>query len=128
MKLRKDRILWNLLLGTGVYLLDSVRDRLSEGIDDLSERARDTYSEASRRAGRAVEVVRGEDYRGMKSAAALLVGVGVGVGVGLLLAPASGRDTRTGISNRVHEFGDRVRDKFSPAEQRREAGSGTYGG
>ena len=127
MKLRREKMLWKLLLGTGVYLLDSVRDRLTEGIDDLSDRARDTYGEASRRAGRAIEVVRGEDHGGINRAAALLVGVGVGVGVGLLLAPASGKETRDTISNRVHQFGDRVRDKFSPSEQRREAGTGTYG-
>ncbi len=125
MKLRREKVLWNVLLGTSVYLLDSLRSRLSEGIDDLSDRARDTYGEASRRAGRAVEVVRGEDHRGMNSAAALLVGVGVGVGVAMLLAPASGKETRSAISNRVQEFGDRVRDKFS--SEKREPGTGTYG-
>jgi hypothetical protein len=125
MGLRKEKVLWNVLLGTSVYLLDSLRNRMSEGIDDLSDRARDTYGEASRRASRAVEVVRGEDHSGINSAAALLIGVGVGVGVGMLLAPASGRDTRTQISNRVQEFGGRVRDKFS--SEKREPGTGTYG-
>jgi gas vesicle protein len=70
-------------------------------------------------------VVRGEDHSGINSAAALLIGVGVGVGVGMLLAPASGRDTRTQISNRVQEFGGRVRDKFS--SEKREPGTGTFG-
>ena len=126
MKMRKENILWNVLLGSGVYLLDSLRDRLSEGIDDLSDRARDTYSEASRRVSRASDVIRGEDHRGISTAAALLVGIGVGVGVGMLLAPASGEETRSNLSNKVQEFGDRMRDKFS--EQRREPGStGTYG-
>jgi hypothetical protein len=125
MRLRKERVLWNVLLGTSVYLLDSLRNRMSEGIDDLSDRARDTYSEASRRAGRAVEVVRGEDHSGMNAAAALLIGVGVGVGVGMLLAPASGQETRSSISNKVQEFGDRVRDKFS--SEKGEPGTGTYG-
>ncbi len=125
MKLRREKILWNVLLGTSVYLLDSLRNRLSEGVDEISDRARDTYGEASRRAGRAVEVVRGEDHSGINTVAALLVGVGVGVGVGMLLAPASGEETRSSISNKVQEFGDRVRDKFQ--EQKREPGSGTYG-
>jgi hypothetical protein len=95
-------------------------------MEDISDRARDTYTEASRRASRAVEVVRGEDHSSMNAAAALLVGVGVGVGVGLLLAPASGRETRENISDRVQEFGGRMRNKF--AEQKREPGTGTYGG
>ena len=126
MKLRREKVLWNVLLGTSVYLLDSLRGRLNEGIDDLSDRARDTYGEASRRASRAVDVVRGEDHTGMNAAAALLIGVGVGVGVGMLLAPASGRETRENLSGRVQEFGGRVRDKFS-SEQKREPGTGTYG-
>ena len=49
---------------------------------------------------------------------------GVGVGLGLLLAPASGEETRGNISHKVHEFGDRVRDKIQ--DQRGES-SGTYG-
>ena len=125
MKLRKEKVLWNVLLGTSVYLLDSLRGRLNEGIDDISDRARETYSEASRRAGRAVEVIRGEDHGRIHPATALLIGVGVGVGVGILLAPASGEETRSSISNKVHKISDRVRDKFS--EQKREPGTGTYG-
>lgn len=125
MRLRKENILWNVLLGTGVYLLDSLRDRMVEGVDDLTGRARESYREGSRRVSRASEAIRGEDHHGMGTAAALLIGIGVGVGVGMLLAPASGEETRSNLSNRVHEFGDRVRDKF--AESRHEAGSGTYG-
>src|SRR5438309_11591913 len=120
MKLRKENLLWNVLMGTGVYLLDSLRDRLSEGIGDLS----DTYDEATRRASRATDVIRGEDHRGMSTAAALLIGVGVGVGVGMLLAPASGEETRSTLTNKVREFGDRVRDKFSQGD---EPATGTYG-
>jgi hypothetical protein len=112
MRLRKENILWNVLLGTGVYLIDSLRDRLAEGVEDVSDRARDTYSEASKRVSRASDVIRGEDHHHLSTAAALLIGVGVGVGVGMLLAPASGEETRSNISNKVQEFGDRVRDKF----------------
>lgn len=125
MRLRKENILWNVLLGTGVYLLDSLRDRMVEGVDDLTGRARDTYNEASKRVSRASDVIRGEDHSGINSAAVLLIGIGVGVGVGMLLAPASGEETRSNISNKVQEFGDRMRDKFS--EPKREPSSGTYG-
>lgn len=124
MRLRKENILWNVLIGTGVYLLDSMRGRLTDVMDDLSGTARDTYDEASRRVSRASNVIRGEDHRGMSTAAALLIGVGVGVGVGMLLAPASGEETRSNLSDKVHEFGDRVRDKFSSEHG---PGTGTYG-
>jgi hypothetical protein len=124
MKMRKENILWNVLLGTGVYLLDSMRDRLSDVTDDFRGAARDTYGEASRRVSRATDAIRGEDHHGMSTAAALLIGIGVGVGVGMLLAPASGEETRSNLSNRVHEFSDRMRDKFSSGEQ---SSTGTYG-
>jgi YtxH-like protein len=126
MRLRKENILWNVLLGTGVYLIDSLRDRLAESVEDITDRARDTYSEASRRVSRASDVIRGEDHRGMGTAAALLLGIGVGVGVGMLLAPASGEETRSNLSNKVQEFGDRMRDRFS-GEQRRGPESENYG-
>jgi YtxH-like protein len=124
MRLRKENILWNVLLGTGVYLIDSLRGRLAEGFEDVSDRARDTYSEASRRVSRASDVMRGEDHRGISPAAALLLGIGVGVGVGMLLAPASGEETRSTISNKVQEFGDRMRDKFG---ERGDPESANYG-
>jgi hypothetical protein len=124
MKPRKEKMLWNLLIGTGVYLLDSLRERAGDSFEDLSGRARETYDEASRRASRAKDALRGEDHHGLGTAAALLIGVGIGVGVGMLLAPASGEETRSTIGNKVQEFGDRVRDKF---DQKREAGTASYG-
>ena len=122
MKLRKEKILFDVLLGTGVYLLDSVRDRLAESVGDFSERARNAahelYETTSERAGRAAEVIRGEDHRGLSTSAAVLIGVGVGVGVGILLAPARGEETRNTIA-------EKVRDRFS---REKEQATGTYGG
>jgi len=124
MRMRKENLLWNVLLGTSVYLLDSLRGRLSDSVEDITDRARDTYGEASRRVSRASDVIRGEDHSGLSTAAALLIGVGVGVGVGMLLAPASGEETRGTISNKVQEFGGRMRDKFSEGQS---SSTGTYG-
>ena len=123
--MKKDKMLRGLLIGTGVYLLDSFRERAGDSLDDLTGRARDTYNEASRRASRATDALRGEDHHYFGTTAALLIGVGIGVGVGLLLAPASGEETRGTLTNKVQEFGDRVRDKFN--EQKREPGSASYG-
>lgn len=125
MRLRREKVLWNVLLGTSVFLLDSLRNRLSERADEITDRARDTYNEASRRTSRAVDVVRGNDHSGIKTAATLLAGVGIGFGTAMLLAPASGKETRDAISGKVQEFGDRVRDKFK--SEGRDPGTGTYG-
>ena len=123
--MKKEKMLRDLLVGTGVYLLDSLRERAGDSLDDLTGRARDTYNEASRRASRATDALRGEDHHYFGTTAALLIGVGIGVGVGMLLAPASGEETRGTLTNKVQEFGDRVRDKFN--EQKREPGSASYG-
>jgi uncharacterized protein YjbJ (UPF0337 family) len=134
MKSRKESILMNVLLGTGLYLVDSFRDRLAEGVEDLRGRTKETYEDlrskakdgyevASDRVGRASEVLRGEDSSILGTTASLLIGIGIGVGVGMLLAPASGEETRTNIAGKVQDFGGKVRDRFS----REAEATGTYG-
>jgi hypothetical protein len=46
---RKDKVLLNILLGTGVYLLDSWRNRMGGTVDELRSRAQDTYETAADR-------------------------------------------------------------------------------
>jgi YtxH-like protein len=124
MKLRKNTLL-DVLMGAGLFLLDPVRDRLADSIESLTNRAQDTFDTASDRIGRASSAIRGEDDNsGLSSTAALLIGVGIGVGVGMLLAPASGEETRSNLSEKVHNLGDRMRDRFTNEPR---PASGTYG-
>src|SRR6266702_854927 len=102
MKVRKEKILTDVLLGAGLYLLDSMRDRLSDTVHEVRSRARDTYDTASDRVSRASDVLTGEDHSGIGTAAALLIGIGIGVGVGMLFAPASGEQTRRNIAGAGH--------------------------
>jgi hypothetical protein len=124
MKFRKESILWNVMVGAGVSLLDSLRGRLNDAAEDLGSSARNAYDEASRRAGRASEAIQGEDHRGMSTAVAILIGIGVGVGVGMLVAPMSGEETRNNISDKVQKISGRMREKFSDEES---PSTGTYG-
>ena len=115
MTLRKERtLLTNALLGASLYALDSMRDLLTDrarkfrekardGYGDLRSRASDVYSEASDRLGRANDAIMGADHRFLRNAGVALVGVGVGVGIGMLLAPASGEETRASIVERVRD-------------------------
>jgi ElaB/YqjD/DUF883 family membrane-anchored ribosome-binding protein len=120
MKSRKDKVLLNLLLGTGIYLLDSMRNRMAGTVDELRSRAQDTYETASDRVSRATDVIRGEDSNNyVSTAAAALLGLGIGVGVGLLLAPASGEETRNNIAGKVRDIRERISS--------REGATGTYG-
>ncbi len=123
MRLRKKKILTNVLLGTGLYLLDSMRDHLSDGVEELRDRARDTYHTASDRVSRATDVIRGEGHSA-STATAALIGLGIGVGIGFLLAPASGEETRRNIAGKAGYYGDKVKDRFS---KETESASGTYG-
>jgi hypothetical protein len=112
MRLRKREPLFSVLLGAGLHLLDSLRDRLPENVDDLKERVGDTYDTASDRVSRATATLRGEeDSQLLGRGIALLIGVGIGVGIGVLIAPASGEETRDDIANKVSEFSDKVRER-----------------
>ena len=122
MKFKKQEPLLSVLLDTGFYLFDSLRARLPDSVDDIKGRARETYETASDRLGRATNALRGkEDSQIFDKVGALLIGVGIGVGVGLLIAPASGEETRAEIANKVADFGEKVRDR----ERKPEGATGT---
>jgi hypothetical protein len=111
MKFKKKEVFLGVLLGTGLNLLNSLRERLPDNLDDIKDRVRDTYGTASDRVGRASGALRGKkDSHILGNVGALLIGLGVGVGVGLLIAPASGDDTRAKLPEKVSEFGDKVRE------------------
>jgi hypothetical protein len=120
MRSRKEKVLLNLLLGTGIYLLDSMRGRMAGTVDDLRSRAQDTYETASDRVSRAADVIRGEDSgNALGAVAAGILGLGIGVGVGLLLAPASGEETRNNIAEKARNLRDQVSSRVGA--------TGTYG-
>jgi ElaB/YqjD/DUF883 family membrane-anchored ribosome-binding protein len=113
-------------LGTGLFLLDqpdeakkNVREKISDQVDDLRERAQDTYQVAVDRVGRAADVLRGEDdHRFLWNAVRLMAGIGIGIGVGLLMAPANGEETRNRLAEKAQEFGDNVRQRFATSDLR----------
>jgi hypothetical protein len=91
MRFRKREPRIGVLLSTGLYLLDNLRERLPDNMDNVKDRARQTYETASDRLGRATNALRGkEESRVFGKVGVMLLGLGVGVGVGLLIAPASG--------------------------------------
>ncbi len=96
------------LLKTAVYLVNQVSeqvDRASERVSDLTDRAR--------------TITDREENHTLRTVATFAAGVGVGIGVGILFAPASGKEIRTSISEKVQDISDQVRERVSPAEVRR---------
>jgi hypothetical protein len=109
-----------ILLGVGLYLLEqsdtatkNVRDRAAGPLGDLRDAAQEKYEIAAERMARASKAIRGDDSDVLRNTLLFTAGIGVGVGVGLLLAPASGEETRSVLGERVHEMGDKVRRQFS---------------
>ncbi len=80
------------------------------------------FLEQSDRAGRAIR--RQEDHT-VRNAISFAAGIGLGIGLGILLAPASGEETRSSIAEKVQDVGERVRDRFSP--EVRKPATGTEG-
>jgi hypothetical protein len=125
MRFRKREPLFNVLLDTGFHLLDSLRGRLPNNVDDIKDTVRDTYGTASHRVSRATGALRGErDSHIFGTIGALVIGVGIGVGIGLLIAPSSGEETRADIADKVSDFGDKVRESTRKVPQ---AATGTDG-
>ena len=121
MKFKKKELLLGVLLGTGLQLLNNLREHLPDNVDEIKDRARERYD----RLGRATNVLRGkEESRRFGKVGVLLIGVGVGVGVGLLIAPTSGEKTRADIADRVSDLGNKVRQQ---AGRKPPSATGTYG-
>jgi hypothetical protein len=107
-----------LLLGSGLFLLEQsgrttdVRERAAHKIDDLRDAVQRKYEDAADRVAKASRAIRGEDNHVLGNALRLAAGVGIGIGVGLLLAPASGQDTRSAMAGGVQQFGNKVRKQI----------------
>jgi len=109
-----------LLLGTTLYVLEQsdkstkkVRNRAADNLDDLRDLAQEKYATASDRVSRASQALMGEDSHVLGNVLSLVAGIGIGVGIGLIVAPASGEETRGAIADKVQVFGDKVKKQFS---------------
>jgi YtxH-like protein len=99
------------LLKTAVYLMD----QFSEQVDRASDRASDRVSDLTDRP----RIVNDhEENHTLRNVATFAAGVGVGIGAGILFAPASGKEIRNSISEKVQDISDQVRERVAPAELR----------
>jgi gas vesicle protein len=87
------------ILKTAVYILDQT----AEQVDRASERASDLADDAK-------EAIYPQDHT-LRNLLTFGAGVGVGVGVGMLLAPTSGTELRSSISDKVQDIGNKVRGR-----------------
>jgi ElaB/YqjD/DUF883 family membrane-anchored ribosome-binding protein len=104
------------LLKTAVYLLDQsdrvaedLKDRFADGVDQVNDRVSDFRDRA--------QGFYGHRDNTLRNVLTFTAGVGVGVGLGILLAPASGEETRSTIGNKVQEMGSQVRSRFNDVKR-----------
>jgi hypothetical protein len=105
----KRALLNNVLLSAGLYVLDSVRRHLAENIKRAGVKAQDnsvdlrtsTSNVHSQAAGRDNRTILDNSRHLLDPVGAAIMGVGIGVAIGVMLAPASGEETRRNIEERV---------------------------
>ena len=91
------------ILKSVVYIMDETANRVDRVSDRASEFAENTRS--------VIYPNEGHTVRNIMSFAA---GIGVGVAAGILLAPSSGAELRSTISDKVQNIGDKVRGRSEP--------------
>ena len=101
------------LLKTTVYILDEAAEQDDRPADSAAE-IRDQAKRVMDHAASAIQPQQEDQtFRNLVSFAA---GVGLGVGAAILLAPASGAELRSSISERVKDISDGVRGRASNQE------------
>ena len=85
-------------LRAALYASDQV-DRISDHVSGLAERGR--------------KAIFHKEDQTPRMALCLALGIGVGIGAGILLAPASGVETRKSIREKMQRARDNVRDHLS---------------
>jgi hypothetical protein len=106
------------VLKTGMHLLEEfdgraadMRDRVAGNINRAGDRVSDLREQAS-------ETLYGHEDHTVRNLMTFGAGLAVGVGAGILFAPASGEQIRDSIGEKVQDIGQRVRDRFSPEEEK----------
>ena len=95
------------LLLTDAKLWTSISNQLRDRADDLGNEAKRRYDDAVDRAQDVQQAVRGRNHW-VAPAVGFVGGIGFGVGLGMMLAPASGAETRSALRNKVVDLKDRV--------------------
>jgi hypothetical protein len=90
------------LLKTAVYIMDQTAEKVDRASDRASEFADDART-----------AIFPEEDHTLRNILVFAAGVGVGVGAGMLLAPASGEETRNSIGEKVQDIRDRVKSRMS---------------
>jgi len=88
--------------------VDDITDTVSGKYEDISDTVAARYDTAVDRLEAAADAFQGKGYWPSR-ATGFLLGVGVGAGLGILLAPASGSETRESVREKAVDVTNRIR-------------------
>ena len=92
----------------------AIADRLKDRVDDVTETVANKYEDAVGRLESAAAALRGRSYWPSR-VTGFLLGVGVGAGLGMLLAPASGSETRQAVRDKAVDVKNKVVESAASA-------------
>ena len=93
----------------------AIADRLKDRVDDVTETVANKYEDAVDRLESAAAALRGRSRWRPSRATGFLLGVGVGAGLGMLLAPASGSETRQAVRDKAADLKNKVFESAASA-------------
>jgi gas vesicle protein len=97
--------------------VSDLSDSVSSKYGDVSDAVSGKYEDAVERLEAAADALQGKsDWA--SHIGGFLLGVGIGAGIGILLAPASGSDTRESVRERAVDMKNRVFDSAASATGR----------
>jgi|HubBroStandDraft_5_1064220.scaffolds.fasta_scaffold852954_1 gas vesicle protein len=97
--------------------VDDITDTVASKYEDVSDTVASKYEEAAERLEAAKVALQGKSQWPSR-VAGFLLGVGVGAGLGILLAPASGSETREAFRDKAVDLKDRVFESTATAKER----------
>jgi hypothetical protein len=92
----------------------AIADRLKDRVDDVTDQVTSKYEDAVDRLESAADALRGRRYWPSRMGGFLL-GIGVGAGLGILLAPASGSETRQAVRDKATDVKNKVVESAASA-------------
>ena len=97
--------------------VDDISDTVSSKYQDVSDTVADKYEDAIERLEAAKAALQGKSYWPSR-VTGFLLGVGVGAGLGILLAPASGAETRDAVRNKAIDMKDKIFESTATAKEK----------